>query len=105
MRLILSFLIASLIGTTIIVNGVTLNAQDVLSETKKSVSGVNLHQIKTALELYYFDHNIYPPADSGEALFCLLREQGYIEGMAFDETIFNYDRGLDGQDYHLSVSK
>lgn len=103
MNSILSFLIASLVGTAIIVNGVTLNTQNIIDETKSVVNSANLHQITTAIELYYMDNNNYPDAGDGKELINLLSADGYIKGKPFNFAIFDYQIKASGQDYELNI--
>jgi len=104
MKSLLSFLIASLIGTTIVVNGATLNIEDILKETKSTANQANIHQISTALEFYYSDKGFYPRTDSGESLINLLKTEEYISGDPYDNSIFSYQSLNNGQDYKLALS-
>ena len=103
MKSLLSFLIASLIGTTIIVNGATLHIEDILQETKSTANQANIHQISTALELYYSNKGFYPEANNGESLFSLLKNEQYISGDPCDVSIFEYQSLNNGQDYKLAL--
>ena len=85
------------------VNGVTLNTQEILDETKSVINSANLRQITTALELYYMDNNNYPDVGDGEELIDLLKVDGYIKGEPFDLTAFDYQIKADGQNYELSI--
>jgi len=99
----LSFLITFLIGTSIVVAGTTLDIEELLNYTKLSVNTANLHQISTALEIYYLDSGKYPDANNGEELIKLLKNEGYIKGEPLDNNIFDYQLKESGQDYVLNI--
>ncbi len=105
MKSILSFLIASLIGTTIVVNGVAVNSQDLIEEARQVVAGANLHQIRTALEVYYLDKNSYPQADNSAMMFEILRNAGYLITLPQNASSFDYQSLDNGQDYILSLNE
>jgi len=104
MKSLLHFLIASLIGTTIVVNGATLHIEDILKETKFTANQANIHQISTALEFYYFNNGFYPRTDNGESLINLLKTEEYISGDPYDNSIFSYQSLNNGQNYRLGLS-
>ncbi|MFA6436721.1 MAG: hypothetical protein WC242_01195 [Candidatus Paceibacterota bacterium] len=103
MKSLLHFLIASLIGTTIVVNGATLHIEDILKETKSMANQANIHQISTALELYYSNNGFYPEANNGESLINLLKTEEYISGDPYNNSIFSYHSLNNGQDYKLKL--
>ena len=99
----LVFLIAFLVGTTIVVGGNNLDIGELLNQTKASVDAANLHQITMALEFYYLDHGEYPIADNGEQLIDLLKRGGYIDGRPLDASVFDYRADSNGQNYDLDI--
>lgn len=95
-------LIAIIAGTTIVINGVFLNNNDVLEEAKRVSNLTNRHQLATVLELYYLDHNTYPEVTSGTALIETLYNEGYLDTKPRDPSIFKYKIN-NQEDYSLSV--
>ena len=104
MNSILSFLIASLIGTTIIINGTTLNTQDIIDETKSVVNSANLHQITTALEIYCLNEGHYPVANDSIAMFSVLKLSRYLTTLPENAENFYYEPLNNGQDYVLEFN-
>jgi len=103
MQSLITILIALSIGSAILVNGVNLNTKDIVDTTKIVVNQTNLHQLKTALELYYLDYNKYPLANDSAALIDTLTEKGYLEDNTLEANIFNYTALKDGQNYDLEI--
>lgn len=95
--------IASLIGTTVMINGLTLSVDDILGETKSVVNRANIHQLATVLEIYYSDNNRYPLASGGEALISELSQKGYIRNEPLEPSVFNYEAIENGQEYKLDL--
>lgn len=94
-------LLSLLIGTIITVNGIGVLADDIIKDTKSAVNGANIHQLATALELYYFKHQQYPNVNGGEDLSAKLEEEGYIKSKPADPSIFEYQVKNNGQEYDL----
>lgn len=92
-------LITSLIGGTIMVNGVLLKAEDIIASAESAANAANVHQIDTALELYYSDHNNYPQVADASAMIDELYDEGYIRSKPLDSTVFEYSAKAGGQDY------
>jgi len=104
MNSILSFLIASLIGAAIVVNGVTLNTHDIINETKSVVNNTNLHQITTAIEVYYLNKGHYPTANNSAMMFTALKLSRYLITLPENAESFYYEPLNDGQDYILEFN-
>ncbi len=104
MNSILSFLIASLIGTVIIVNGATLDTQDIIDETKSVVNSANLHQITTALEVYCLNEGHYPTANNSAMMFTALKLSRYLITLPENAENFYYEPLNSGQDYILKFN-
>mgnify|MGYP001576297940 CR=1 FL=1 len=96
-------IIASLIGGTIMVNGVLLKADDIIASATSAANTANVHQFATVLELYYSDHNSYPQVTGGPAMIDELYDEGYLRSKPLDSTVFEYSSKEGGQDYSLSV--
>ncbi len=104
MNSILSFLIVSLIGTVVMVNGVTLNTQDIINETKLVVNNTNLHQITTALEIYYLNKGYYPTENNSAMMFATLKLSGYLTTLPKNIESFYYQSLSNNQDYILELN-
>jgi hypothetical protein len=102
---LLETIIASLIGTIITINGIALNADDILNQAKASANGANLHQLATVVELYYSEHDTYPTVSGGEALVNTLESEGYIRNRPLDPNVFKYEPKNNGQDYVLKLTE
>jgi len=102
MNSILSFLISALIGTTVIVNGVALSSEEILNETKGVVDEANIHQIETALEVYYINKSHYPLVSSGDDMLAELLSTGYLRRVSDNIATFSYDATNQGETYSLS---
>ncbi len=96
-------LITSLIGGTIMVNGVMLKADDMIASAQSAANTANVHQFATALELYYSDHNAYPRVTGAPAMVDELYDKGYLRSKPLDSTVFEYSTKAGGQDYSLTV--
>ena len=46
---------AILVGSTLMINGLLVNSDSVINEAKTVVSQANVHQLATAMEMYYLD--------------------------------------------------
>ena len=102
MRSILSFLIASLIGATVIINGVSLRAEDIMEETKSVVDETNIHQIRTALEVYYINKGYYPLVSSSLDMVAELSSAGYLKRVPNNLVVFSYNAIDQGEAYDLN---
>ena len=65
----------------------------------------NVHQLATAVELYYADNNSYPAVEGGSALVNELEQKGYLASEPLDAEIFAYQVEADGQKYQLSIAQ
>jgi hypothetical protein len=99
----LNLLITALIGTSIIVNGINLNPEDILAKTKVVVNETNLHQLRNALEIYYLDNHYYPITDSSSEMILDLVDAGYLQSVPRNSDIFYYQSLAQGQTYTLSI--
>jgi hypothetical protein len=103
MNPILSAILASLIGMTILVGTNTLSVDDILASAQNAANQANFHQYQTALEMYYDDYGIYPAAANAEELADTLKDSGYIE---INESPipgqFTYQVDSNGQHYSLA---
>ncbi|KKU26548.1 MAG: hypothetical protein UX39_C0008G0011 [Candidatus Magasanikbacteria bacterium GW2011_GWA2_46_17] len=103
MTQLLSSIIATLLGSVLLVNGVLVNTDDILNQAKASANGANMHQLATVIELYYSDHDFYPNVSGGEALVSTLESEGYITGRPIDSNVFRYEAKDNGQNYSLKL--
>ena len=104
MTQLLSSIIATLLGSVLVVNGVLVNTDDIINQAKASVNGANIHQLATAVEIYYMDHNSYPKVSGGEALIETLESEGYINNRPLDPKVFQYEIKNGGEDYSLALA-
>lgn len=105
MTQLLSTIIASLLGSVLLVNGVMLKTDDIIDQAKASVNGANVHQLATVIEIYYMDHDSYPNVSGGEALINTLESEGYIKSRPLDPKVFQYELKSGGEDYSLTLAK
>jgi type II secretory pathway pseudopilin PulG len=105
MTQLLSSIIAALLGSVLMVNGVMLHTEDIVNQAKASVNGANIHQLATVIELYYSDHDSYPNVSGGENLINTLETEGYIKSRPLDPNVFNYEPKANGQDYSLKLAE
>lgn len=105
MTQLLSTIIASVLGSMLLVNGVMLKTDDIIDQAKASVNGANVHQLATVMEIYYMDHNTYPNVSGGEALVNTLESEGYLRSRPLDPKVFNYETKNNGQDYLLALNQ
>jgi len=104
MNTLLQTTLALLIGSVITVNGITAHVDDITASAKSAVNGANVHQMATALELYYSDHNSYPAVSGGEELVNTLEHDGYIMNRPLDASVFAYSAKDNGQNYSLKLN-
>lgn len=100
---LLGGLLVSLIGTTIILNGASLDVANILDTTKEVVSETNLHQIRTAMELYYLEEGNYPRVNSGGEAIDLLAGKGYLKDKPASFSKYEYSSISKGKDYELNI--
>ena len=105
MTQLLSTILATLLGSVILINGVFVNTDDIIAQAKASVNGANVHQLATVIELYYSDHDSYPTVSGGEALIETLESEGYIRNKPLDPKVFNYEPKQNGQEYSLKLNQ
>jgi type II secretory pathway pseudopilin PulG len=99
----LSQLLFTLTISTIIIGGVAFKANDIIASATDATNSVNIQQLKTALELYYSDHDSYPPVADGTQLIEILWKENYIQNKPLNPSVFIYQRSADGQNYILSL--
>lgn len=102
---LLQAIIAATIGTVIMVNGVALKADDMIASAVDAVNSLNIHQLATAVELYYADYGEYPNATNGQELIDILEEESLIRNRPLDANVFAYSLTQSGQDYILKLQK
>lgn len=102
---LLSTIVATILGSVFLINGVLVRASDVIDQAKVSVNGANMHQLATVVELYYSDHDTYPNVTGGKALIETLQSEGYIRNRPLDPDVFTYEPKNNGQDYFLTVAR
>lgn len=105
MTQLLSTIISALLGSVLLVNGILLHTDDIISQTKTSVNGANVHQLATVIEIYYMDHDTYPNVSGGEALINTLESEGYLRSRPLDPNVFKYELKNNGQDYSLTLAE
>ena len=105
MTQLLSSIIATLLGSVLVVNGVMINTDDIINQAKASVNAANVHQLATVMEIYYMDHDTYPTVSGGEALIDTLETEGYIRNRPLDPKVFTYESKANGQDYSLALAQ
>ncbi len=102
---LLSNIIATVLGSVLLINGVLVRTDDVIDQAKASVNGANIHQLATVLELYYSGHDAYPNVSGGEALIEVLETEGYIRNRPLDPKVFDYELIKNGQDFKLKLNQ
>ena len=101
--LFLNQILALLIGTVVTVGAVTVASGDLIDNAKLAVNAGNIHQLSTALEVYYSDFGVYPDVTGGQALINELRSKGYINSQPLDAEVFNYQLTDNGESYSLEL--
>ena len=97
-------IIPLLIGSVVMVNGVVVKSEDMIATAQVAANQMNAHQLDIALELYYLDHDAYPPVEGGEALTELLADESYIRNKPLDPDAINYESRNNNQDYSLTLA-
>ncbi len=102
MNTIISTLSALLIGSVLVINGANINAEDILADAVSVVNEANVHQLATALEMYYLRNDSYPIASDGTTMINTLYNDGVVTRLPMDSSIFDY-QSTDGQNYTLEL--
>lgn len=103
MKYLLGAILISLAGSVVVVGGNDLDVASIFDTTKEVASEANLHQVRTALEIYYLEEGHYPKTNSGENLIELLYNNDYISDKPAPFTSFDYKAVNSGQDYTLEL--
>lgn len=96
-KLLVGITISAGLSTTLLYG---LRPADIIQSATITVAAANTAQLRTALELYYADHDAYPLVYQGTALVNALSP--YLQSQPFDATVFQYAPAQDGQSYSLS---
>jgi len=99
----LTTILVLIVGSVIVFNGVTVDSEKITGAAEKVANQANLHQLVTAVEMYYMANNEYPQAIGGEELVNLLREERYIINRPLDPSVFAYEPLRGGQDFYLDL--
>lgn len=91
------------IGSFIVVNGIFVNADDIIAKSVTVVEGANLHQIALALEIYYLDYGRYPDVSGGEELINLLKQREIIRNLPLDSSVYTYYSKNNGESFYLDL--
>jgi len=92
------------IGIILTVNGTAVKANDLLASASSAVIEANISQFRTALDLYYIDHGVYPEVSGGAAMIDALKSGNYIrENAPLKSDEFNYQIKDNGQNYLLEL--
>ncbi len=86
------------------VNTTEMHAEDITKTAILAVNGANVHQLTTALELYYSDHGSYPQVADASAMIDELYGKEYIRNKPLDAGAFEYAARNNGQDYSLKLA-
>ncbi len=93
-----------LAGAVFAINGTAVKAKDILTTAGLTVNQANISQFRTALDLYYIDHGVYPEVSGGTAMVNALKDGNYIrENTQLNSDSFNYQVMNNGQDYSLEL--
>jgi hypothetical protein len=93
-----------LIGITFAINGVTVKADDLLASASSAANRANIYQFRTALDLYYIDHNNYPDVANANEMINILKSENYIiDNSPVKPESFNYQAVNNGQNYLLQL--
>lgn len=88
---------------TVAINGMTMNASDILDSAQAATNGANVHQLSIALEMYSLDHNTYPEVNDGSQMINILFNEGYIKSKPTNPAAFAYHSKANGGDYTLKL--
>lgn len=103
--ILLSSLLSLVLGSVLVVNGVLIHTDEIITKAHDVVNVANMHQLATVAELYYSNHDHYPLAHSGEELITLFEQEHYILNRPLDPAEFLYDARNNGQDYTLKLAE
>ena len=107
-RTLLEMLMTALIGSVIVINGPALRSEDIVASAQSAANGANIHQLATALEVYYSDHDAYPQVSAGTpggaSMIDALYDAGYIRNKPNNPEAFRYELKSNG-DYLLEVEE
>ncbi len=103
MNTAINALISIVLGSTLMINGVAVDANQLIDDTKTVVNQANVHQLVTALEIYYLDHNAYPNVSTGTELIDTLQDERIIRNRPLDPEVFEYTVLRNGQDFDLTI--
>ncbi len=92
-------------GMTLVVGAGSFVAADLTHGTNSVVASANLHQLATALDVYYAVHQTYPQTSGGEALVNTLFDENYIRNKPINPSQFAYEPLHGGQDYSLKLAE
>lgn len=92
------------IGATVTVAGLSIPAENLLTEARSAANSISRQQLALALEFYYSDHGTYPTVEGGEELIGKLSRDGYIHGKSLRADIFQYESKEGGQDYAFVIA-
>ncbi len=101
----LSTILTLIMGSIIVVGSIMANSDDIVKEAKGVANSANVHQIATALEIYYLDHERYPAAVNGTDLVDILERDNYITNRPLDPEVFSYIAKDGGQNYSLTLTR
>jgi len=97
-------LLALIIGSVLVLGGVSVRSEDVVADATSAANQANIHQLATVVELYYSDHGTYPDVSGGEELIELLEREEYIRNRPLDPKVFIYEPKNNAQDYRLALN-
>lgn len=103
MTKMLAMIVPALIGSVIMVNGVSIKSEDAIAAAHLAANQMNIHQLDNALEFYYEDHDAYPAVYGGEALSDLLMDDGYIRNKPLQSEKIIYEPTAGNQNYKLGL--
>lgn len=91
---------ASVTGLVLIAGVLSSNIDNILNDTKTAANSANIHQLTTALEMYYSEHDHYPITTVNDRLLAELEPYLRNEPAGLKDLI--YGPANDGQNYKLS---
>lgn len=96
-------LISLIVSGTILAIVMGSGIGNILSQTQKTVDGGNIHQLATAVEMYYYDHGNYPEVSNGTELVNLLQKENYLQSTKLTGDQFRYSAAANGEKYELKL--
>lgn len=97
----LKTILASLTGLTLMIGVLSINSDDILNDTKTAANSANIHQLATALEMYYSEHEQYPAASTGNEL--LVQLEPYLRSRPSEIEGLVYQAAENAQNYKLNI--